>query len=153
MCACVCARTCARAHAHSLSCVQLLLPHGLQPIRLLCPWNFPGKNTGVGCHFLLQGIFLTQGSNPHLLHLLCLLHWQADSLPLCNGCESWTVKNAEHQRIDAFELWCWRRLFESTLDCKEIQPVHSEGDQPWDFFGRNDAKAETPVLWPPHVKS
>ena len=39
------------------------------------------------------------------------------------------------------------------LDCKEIQPVHSEGDQPWDFFGRNDAKAETPVLWPPHVKS
>jgi len=39
------------------------------------------------------------------------------------------------------------------LDCKETQPVHSEGDQPWDFFGRNDAKAETPVLWPPHVKS
>ena len=43
--------------------------------------------------------------------------------------------------------------FESPLDCKEIQPVHSEGDQPWDFFGRNDAKAETPILWLPHVKS
>ena len=42
--------------------------------------------------------------------------------------------------------------FESPLDCNEIQPVHSEGEQPWDFFGRNDAKAETPVLWPPHVK-
>ena len=42
---------------------------------------------------------------------------------------------------------------ESPLDCKEIQPVHSEGDQPWDFFGRNDAEAETPVLWPPHAKS
>ena len=41
----------------------------------------------------------------------------------------------------------------SPLDCKEIQPVHSEGDQPWDFFGRNDVKAETPVLWPPHAKS
>ena len=68
------------------------------------------------------------------------------------GCESWTVKKAERRRIDAFELWCWRRL-ESPLDCKEIQPVHSEGDQPWDFFGRNDAKAETPVLWPPHAKS
>ena len=67
------------------------------------------------------------------------------------GCESWTVKRAERRRIDAFELWCWRRLL-SPLDCKEIQPVHSE-DQPWDFFGRNDAKAETPVLWPPHVKS
>ena len=68
------------------------------------------------------------------------------------GCESWTVKKAERRRIDAFELWCWRRL-ESPLDCKEIQPVHSEGDQPWDFFGRNDAKAETPVVWPLHVKS
>ena len=42
---------------------------------------------------------------------------------------------------------------ESPLDCKEIQPVHSEGDQPWDFFGRNDAKAEAPVLWPPHAKN
>ena len=67
-------------------------------------------------------------------------------------CESWTVKKAECQRTDAFELWCWKRL-EGPLDCKEIQPVHSEGDQPWDFFGRNDAKAETPVLWPPHAKS
>ena len=57
------------------------------------------------------------------------------------GCESWTVKKSECQRIDAFELWCWRRL------SKEIQPVYSKGDQPWVFFGRNDAKAETPVLW------
>ena len=45
------------------------------------------------------------------------------------------------------------KTLESLLDCKEIQPVHSKGDQPWDFFGRNDAKAETPVLWPPHAKS
>ena len=58
------------------SCLILLWPDGLQPTRLLCPWNFPGKNTGVGCHAILQGIYLTQGSNP------CLLHWQADSLPL-----------------------------------------------------------------------
>ena len=69
------------------------------------------------------------------------------------GCESWTVKKAECRRIDAFELWCWSRPLESPLDCKEIQPVHSEGDQPWDFFGRNDAKTETPVLWPPHANS
>ena len=61
------------------------------------------------------------------------------------GCESWTVKKAERQRIDAFELRCWRRL-ESPLNCKEIQPVHSKGDQLWVFFGGNDAKAETPVL-------
>ena len=68
------------------------------------------------------------------------------------GCESWTVKKAEHRRIDAFELWCWRRL-ESPLDCKEIQPVHSEGDQPWVFIGRTDVEAETPVLWPANAKS
>ena len=60
--------------------------------------------------------------------------------------ESWVPKN-----------WCFwtvvlEKTLESPLDCKEIQPVHSEGDQPWDFFGRNDAKAETPVLWPPHEK-
>ena len=68
------------------------------------------------------------------------------------GCKSRTIKKAERRRIDAFELWCWRRLLES-LGLQGIQPVHSEGDQPWDFFGRNDAKAEAPVLWPPHAKS
>ena len=55
------------------SCPALLQPHELRPTRLLCPWDFPGKNTRVGCHTPLQGIFPTQGSN------LCLLHWQADS--------------------------------------------------------------------------
>ena len=68
------------------------------------------------------------------------------------GCESWTVKKAERQRIDAFELRCWRRL-ESPLDCKEIQPVHPKGDQSWVFIGRTDVEAETPILWPPDAKS
>ena len=68
------------------------------------------------------------------------------------GCESWTVKKAEHQRIDAFELWCWKTL-ESPLDCKEIQSVHPKGDQSWVFIGRTDAEAEAPILWPPHAKS
>ena len=68
------------------------------------------------------------------------------------GCESWTVKKAECQRIDAFELWCWRRLLR-VPDYKEIQPIYSKGEQSWDFFGRNDAKAETPVFCPPHAKS
>ena len=66
------------------------------------------------------------------------------------GCESWTVKKAECQRIDAFELWCWRRLLRVPWTATRS---NSEGDQPWDFFGKNDAKAETPVLWPPHAKS
>ena len=58
--------------------------------------------------------------------------------------ENWPPKN-----------WCFWTVetLEIPLDCKEIQPVHSKGDQPWDFFGRNAAEAETPVLWPPHVKS
>ena len=61
--------------------------------------------------------------------------------------EGWVLKN-----------WCFwtavlEKTLESPLDCKEIQPVHSEGDQPWDFFGSNDAKAETPIVWPPHAKS
>ena len=68
------------------------------------------------------------------------------------GCESWTVKKAECQKIDVFEVWCWRRL-ESPLDCKEIQPVHPKRDQSWVSIGRTDAEAETPVLWPPHAKS
>ena len=70
------------------------------------------------------------------------------------GCESWTVKKAEHQRTDAFELWCWRRLLRvRPLDCKEIQPVHPKGGQSWVFIGRTDVEAETPILWLPDVKS
>ena len=62
------------------------------------------------------------------------------------------MKKAERRRIDAFELWCWRRLLESPLDCKEIQPVHPKGDHSWVLIGRTDAEAETPILWSPHVK-
>ena len=68
------------------------------------------------------------------------------------GCESWTIKKAEHQRIDAFELWVLEKTLESPLDCKEIQPVHPKGDQSWVLIGRTDAEAETPILWPPHAK-
>ena len=68
------------------------------------------------------------------------------------GCESWTVEKAEHRRIAAFELWCWRRLL-SPLDCKEIQPVHPKGDQSWVFIGKTDVEAEIPTLWPPDVKN
>ena len=68
------------------------------------------------------------------------------------GCESWTIKKVEYQGIDAFELWLEKTL-ESPLDCKEIQPVHPKGDQSWVFFGRTDVEAETPILWPPDVKS
>ena len=63
------------------------------------------------------------------------------------GCKSWVPKNGYFWTV------VLEKTLESPLDCKEIQPVHSKGDQPWDFFGRNDAKCETPILWPLHVKS
>ena len=69
-----------------------------------------------------------------------------------NGCRNWTIKKAEHQRIDAFELWYWRRL-ESPLDCKEIKPVNPKGNQTWIFIGRTDAEAVVPIHWPPDAKS
>ena len=100
-------------------------------------------------HFLVFPLFPEQ-FNPILISAYLIV--KAMVFPVVMyGCESWTVKKAECQRINAFELWCWRRL-ESPLDCKDIQPVHSKGDQSWVFFGRNDAKAETPALWPPHTK-
>ena len=83
---------------------------------------------------------------------VCLVKAMVFPVVMC-GCESWTIKKAEHRRIDAFELWCWEKTLESPLDCKEIQPVHPKGDQSWVFIGRTDFEAETPVLWPPDAKS
>ena len=94
----------------------------------------------------LDSIFKSRGITlPTKVHLVNAMVFPV----VMYGCESWTVKKAERRRIDAV----LEKTLESPLDCKEIQLVHSEGDQRWDFFGRNDAKAETPVLWPPHAKS
>ena len=67
-------------------------------------------------------------------------------------CESWTIKKAEHGRIDAFKLWCWKRLF-SPLDCKEIKLANTKGNQSGILIVRTDAEAEIQILWPPDVKS
>ena len=68
------------------------------------------------------------------------------------GCESWTIKKAEHQIMDALELWCWRRLL-SLLDCKGIKSVNHKGNQSWIFIGRTDAETEAPILWPPDARA
>ena len=68
------------------------------------------------------------------------------------GCESWTIKKTEHQRIDAFELWLLEKTLKSPLDYKEIQTVHPKGDQSWIVIRRTDTEAETPILWPPDAK-
>ena len=94
----------------------------------------PRRKTMTNLDSMLKSRDITLPTNVHLVKTMVF--------PVVTyGCKSWIAKKAERRRIDAFELWC-----------KEIQPVHSEGDQPWDFFGRKK-KAETPVLWPPHVKS
>ena len=67
------------------------------------------------------------------------------------GCESWTIKKVECRRIDAFELWCWRRLLRVPWATRK--PVNPKGDSKGIHIGRTDAKAETPILWPPDAKS
>ena len=70
------------------------------------------------------------------------------------GCESWTIKRAEHRRIDAFELWCWRRLLRVPWTARRSnQSILPLGNQSWVFIGRTDAEAETPIFWPPDTKS
>ena len=94
----------------------------------------------------VDGILKNRDSTlPTMFHLVKAMVF----LVAMYGCESWTIKKAEHQRIDAFELWFWRRL----LDSKEIQLVHPKGNQSWIFPGRIDAEAETPILWPPDVRN
>ena len=141
-------------------------------------WEIDGETVETGSDFILGGSKITaDGDCNHEIKGRLLLRRKAmanldsilksrDIALLTNvhlvkamvfpvvmyGCESWTIKKAEHRRIDAFELWCWKRL-ESPLDCKEIQPVHCKGDQPWVFFGRTNVEAKTPILWPPDVKS
>jgi len=112
----------------SLSRVRLLRPHGLQPTRLLLPWEFPGKSTRVGCHRLLLDSVLKSGVITLPTKVLIV---KAMVFPVATyRCESWTIKKVDHQRTDDFELWCLRILLtvpwitnQSIL--KEINPEYS----------------------------
>ena len=69
-------------------------------------------------------------------------------------CESWTIKKAEHQRIDAFELWCWKRLLRVSWTARRSnQTILKISPESWVFIGRTDAEAKIPILWPPDVKN
>ena len=104
-----------------------------------------GRKVMINLDSILKSRDITSSTQVHLV--------KAVVFPVVMyGCESWTIKKAECQRINAFELQCWKRL-ESPLDCKEIQPVHPKGDQSWVLIGRTDVEAETPILWPPDAKS
>ena len=99
-----------------------LKPCGLQPARLLCPWNFPGENTGVGCHFLLQGIFLTQGLNPHLLCLLhCrwILYWMSHrGSPTRDRSPQICYLQIGPGKSVKFFIWVWRPVHQGHHWCK-----------------------------------
>ena len=158
-CVCLCDATGSSLPGSSL--------HGILQARIL-----------VGCHFLLQGIFPHLGIEP-VSQVPCIgrqvLYHQRylgspnkthDNMDECQGRYAEWKKTVSKgyvpyesiyvifsKRQNYSNQWFPGNRVEVIHDSKEIQPVHSEGDQPWDFFGGNDAKAETPVLWPPHAKS
>ena len=114
-----------------------LPPNGLQPVRLLCPWDSPGKDSGVGCHILFQGIFSTQGLNPHLLHLL---PWQVDSLPLAPPgkppkvvahVSSWEWKMKVFLNQCVFEKW---RFFLTNVFLTWAFPVSTLASQKFPLY-------------------
>ena len=103
-----------------------------------------GRKAMINLHSILKSRDITLPTKVHLV--------KAMVFPVVMyGFESWTIKKAECQRTDAFELRCWRRL-ESPLDCREIKRVHPKESQSWIFIGKTDAEDETPILWPPDVK-
>ena len=134
-------------------------------------WDSPGRNTGVGCRFLLQRIFPTQGSNPGLLHCRqTLLLSEPPGAPkecckwhLVFWSESWNfIKWSKEKKyfltINVSLNWCFQtvvleKTFESPLDSKEIKLVSPKGNQPWIVIGRTDAEAEAPILWSPDMNS
>ena len=94
----------------------------------------PGRKVMTNLDSILKSRDIT------LLTKVCLVKTMVFPVVMC-GYESWTIKKAEHRRVDAFEVWCWRR------------PVHPKGDQSWVFIGRTDVEAETLILWLPDAKS
>ena len=120
-------------------CLALLRPHELGPTRLFCPWNFPNKNIGVGCHFLMQGIFPTQGQN------LCLLHWRAESLPLSHREASIVqqeISKVAEKRValrDRAEIKYFHFLQSKTFK-SQIKWIHIEGRR---MEGKNRKNTDT----------
>ena len=130
-------------------------PQRLQPTRLCCPWDSPGKNTGVGCHFLLQ-------YDLPRWHMKKQRYYFASKAPssLSYGFSSshvW-IWELEHKENWMLKNWCFwtvvlKKTLESPSDWKETKPVHPKGNQSWIFVGRTDAETETPILWPPDGKN
>ena len=126
--------------------------HFLGPLWL--PWahviiqdHLPILNVMTNLDSILQGRDMTLPTKVHLVKALVF--------PVVTyGCGSWTIQKAEHQRIDAFELWCWRRLLRVPWSARRPnQSILKEISQSWIFIGRTDAEGEAPILWPPDAKN
>ena len=105
-----------------------------------------GRKAVINLHSVLKSKDIT------LLTNVCLV--KAMFFPVVMyGYEHWTIKKAEHRRIDAFELWCWGRFLRVPWTAKEIQPVNPKGKHSWIFIGRTDVEATAPILWPPDGKN
>ena len=114
-------------------------------------WN---SSTGIPSHLL--ALFIVMLSKAHLTSNSRILQSWAKAMVfpvVMYGCESWTIKKAECQTIDVFELWFLEKTLGTSLDCKEIKPVNPKWNQSQIFIGRTDAEADIPVLWPPDAKS
>ena len=126
------------------SFLTLLQPQGLWPARLFCPWDFPDKNTGMDCHSLLQGIFLTQGSN------LCFLHWQADSLPLSH----WEAQKTQIIEMDGDPSWKGLQAQKGPGMVADKQGQRTAGWGPVSILGgegKNGNESEHHRDWKPQV--
>ena len=86
---------------------------------------------------------------PTKVHLVKAMVFPVDKY----GCESWTIKKTDHQRIDAFELWLLEKTLGESLGLQGDPTSYPKGDQSWMYIGRTDAEAETPIFWPLHAKS
>ena len=113
-----------------------LQPHRRQPTRLLCPWDSPGKNTGVGCHFLLQRMKVKSESEV------------TQSCPTLHDPMDYSLPGSSVHGIFQARVLEWVAIAFS-----KIKLVNPKGDQSWVFIGRTDVKAETPIVWPPDAKS
>ena len=105
-----------------------------------------GRETMTNLDNILKSRDITLLTKVHLVKAIGFL-------VVMYGCESWTIKKAERQIIEGFWTVMLKKILESLLDCKEIQPVHPKGNSSWIFIDRTDAEAEAPILWPPDVKS
>ena len=132
--------------------VSVCLPSDVLSQCLPSYWGFSYLGHGVSLHGCssLDSIFKSRDITlPTKVHLIKAMVF----LVVMYGYESWTIKKAECQRINAFELWVLEKTLESPLDCKEIQPDHPKGDESWLLIGKTDVEAETPILRPPNAKN